>query len=107
MLRDFAKFFFGCFPTVDVAVDALDKFKTGSINTVAWIAGMKRVKYQGDVKGVFRALDVESTGYIGKKELQILNRFHPNPTPELEAAVTRPHNMDLEPLASKAASKAS
>merc|ERR1712072_1593144 len=100
LLRDFAKFFFGCFPTVDVAVDTFDTFKTGRINTVAFLASMKRMKFQGDAKGVFRALDVDSTGFIGKKELQILNRFHPHPTPELEAAA-RP-----EPWTAKGVSKA-
>jgi len=85
MMRDFAKFLFGCFPTVEVAADAFDLYKTDRLSVAAFLAGCKRIRFHGDAKTVFRALDVDNVGFIGKREFQVLNRFHPQPTVELDA----------------------
>jgi hypothetical protein len=88
LLRDFAKFFFGCLPTVDAFLDAVDMNKTGRINMASFIGGMKRLRYQGDAKSVFRALDIDNTGYLGKRELSLVNKFHPHLRLDVDAPVS-------------------
>merc|ERR1712100_206894 len=67
---------------------------------------MKRLRFQGDAKSVFRALDVDCSGSIGKREFQILNGFHGHRTPESGAAATRSFKVESEPFSAKGAGKA-
>jgi hypothetical protein len=86
LLREFAKFFFGCFPTIDAAMESLDLKSQGRVSLVAFMGGMKRLRYQGDAKSAFRALDVDCTGSLGRREFQILNVFHPHLKADSEAS---------------------
>merc|ERR1712232_1281327 len=68
--------------------DSMDIQKSGRLSTAAFVGTMKRLRYKGDAKTIFRALDVDVTGYIGIRELKILNTFHPHLTAELVEAAT-------------------
>jgi hypothetical protein len=70
------------------------------------MAGLKRLRFLDDGKSVFRALDVECSGYISKREFQVLNKFHPHATPESEVPVKRSFKVDPQSLSAKRASKA-
>jgi len=86
LARDFAEYLFRRFPDSNAAFDAFDIYRTGQVGLTSFISGGKRIQFSGDIKSIFRALDVNHVGQISKSDFRVLMQFHPRVTAQLESS---------------------